>query len=175
MTWNAFHSRGEILRTVTAAADARLDGRLPLDVDGVRGVFDDELDLLGALHLKWHTRLAGRIDRALMSQPLDLDAAVIGAWQVTAEDLPGVRMVLDHHREHPLDAAMADALTTATAKEQTMLAVMAGRAGIGDRGAASVGAELEGRARAGCPPLRRTPQAHRAAGLFDRLKAVVAA
>src|SRR5688572_25527773 len=113
MTWNAFHSRGDVLRAVTAAADDRLDGRLPVDVDGVREVFDDELDLLGALQLRWHTRLAGRIDRALVSQPLDLDAAVIGAWHATAEELPGVRRVLDHHRQHPLDAAMADAMDTA--------------------------------------------------------------
>ena len=89
MTWNDFHSRGEILRSVTEAADARLDGRLPLDVEGVEDVFDDELDLLGALQLTWHTRLAGRIDRALMNQPLDLDAAVIDAWRATAEELPG--------------------------------------------------------------------------------------
>ncbi len=37
MTWNAFHSRGGILRTVIAAADPPRDGRLPLDVDGARG------------------------------------------------------------------------------------------------------------------------------------------
>lgn len=175
MTWNAFHTRGEILRTVTAAADERLDGRLPLDVEGVREMFDDELDLLGALHLKWHTRLAGRIDRALMSQPLDLDAAVIGAWQATAEELPGLRLVLDHHREHPLDERMARALATAAAKEQTMLAVMAGRAGTASSGAAPVGAELENRARAGRRHVLRAPQPHRAPGLLDRLKAALAA
>lgn len=175
MTWDAFHSRGEILRAVTAAADERLDGRLPLDVAGVREAFDDELDLLGALQLRWHTRLAGRIDRALMSQPLDLDAAVIGAWHAVAEELPGLRLVLDHYREHPLDAAMAEALETAAAKEQIMLAVMAGRAGTHDVGAVAVGALLESRARASRPPVRRTPRVHRAPGLLDRLKAVLAA
>ena len=175
MTWNAFHSRGEILRTVTAAADERLDGRLPMDVDGVQEAFDDELDLLGALQLKWHTRLAGRIDRALMSQPLDLEAAVIGAWHATAQELPGVRLVLDHHREHPLDAAVADAMATAAAKEQIMLAVMAGRAGTESTGAAAVGARLESKARASRPPVRRSTQAHRAPRLLDRLKAVRAA
>ena len=35
MTWNAFRSRGEILRDVTAVADARQDGALPWDVAGV--------------------------------------------------------------------------------------------------------------------------------------------
>ena len=177
MTWNAFHTRGEILRTVIAVADARLDGRLPLDVEGVERVFDDQLDLLGALQLKWHTRLAGRIDRALMTQPLDLDDAVIGAWQATAEELPGVRLVLDHYREHPQDDRMAAALDTAAAKEQAVLAVMAGRAGTDSTGAAPVGAVLEGRARASRRPVPRQPQpqAHRAAGLFDRLRAALAA
>lgn len=175
MTWTAFHSRGEILRAVSAAADARVDGRLPLDVDGVREAFDDELDLLGALQLKWHTRLAGRIDRALTSQPLDLEAAVIDAWHETAEELPGIRLVLDHHREHPLDDRMAVVLDRAAAKEQTMLAVMAGRAGTESTGAASVGAAIESRARASRGPVRRQRQAHRAPGLLDRLKAALAA
>jgi hypothetical protein len=175
MTWNAFHSRGEILRSVAAAADARLDGRLPLDVEGVREAFDDELDLLGALQLKWHSRLAGRIDRVLMTQPLDLEAAVIAAWRDTAEELPGIRLVLDHQRAHPLDERMAAALETAAAKEQTMLAVMAGRAGTENTGAASVGAAIEDRAREGRQPARRQPHTHRAPGLVDRLKAALAA
>ncbi|WP_432477114.1 hypothetical protein [Nocardioides sp. GXQ0305] len=175
MTWNAFHSRGEILRTVVAAADSRLDGRLPWDVEGVREVFDDELDLLGALQLRWHTRLAGRVDRALMHQPLDLEAAVIGAWHDAAEELPGLRLVLDHHREHPLDDRMADAVATAAAKEQTMLAVMAGLAGTENTGAASVGAALEDRARDSMPATRRPRPDHRAPGLLGRLRAALAA
>ena len=179
MTWNAFHSRGEILRAVTAAADARLDGRLPLDVDGVERVFEDEIDLLGALQLRWHTRLAGRIDRALMTQPMDLEAAVIEAWRATAEELPGIRLVLDHHREHPLDERMADVMDAAAAKEQAVLAVMAGRAGTDSTAAASVGAVLESRARAGRRPVRRQPRSQttsrRAPGLIDRLRAALAA
>ena len=174
-TWNAFHSRGEILRAVTATADARRDGRLPLDVDGVSDAFDDELDLLGALQLKWHTRLAGRIDRALSFQPLDLEAAVVSAWHATAQELPGIRLVLDRHLAHPLDAAMADALATAAAKERTMLAVMAGRAGTQSTGAAAVGEAIERRARETFTPAYRAPQAHRAPGLLGRLKAALAA
>ena len=34
MTWKSFHNRGEILRSVTAAANTRRDGLLPMDVDG---------------------------------------------------------------------------------------------------------------------------------------------
>ena len=58
MTWKTFHRRGEILRTVITTADARCDGRLPRDVDGVAETFGDELTLIGALSLRWHTRLA---------------------------------------------------------------------------------------------------------------------
>lgn len=44
MTWNAQQTRGEILREVSAVADARRDGELPLHVEGVRKAFVDELD-----------------------------------------------------------------------------------------------------------------------------------
>ncbi len=147
MTWHAFRSRGETLRDVTAVADDRRDGALPWDVAGVPTAFADELDLLGALQLRWHTRLAGRIERELMSQPLDLEQAVVSAWRVTAGELPGIRAVVDRHREEPLDQAMAAAMATATAKEHELLAVMAGRATLDDPRAARVGAEIEARAR----------------------------
>src|SRR6478735_11908545 len=96
MTWKSFHRRGEILRTVIATADRRRDGLLPMDVEGVAETFGDELSLLGALQLRWHTRLSGRIERELMNQPMDLEAAVIAAWRTAAADLPGIRAILDH-------------------------------------------------------------------------------
>ncbi|QZY28392.1 hypothetical protein [Nocardioides coralli] len=176
MTWIAFRSRGEILRDVTTTADARRDGLLPLDVEGVRASFRDELELLGALQLRWHTRLSGRIERELASQPLDLEQAVVTAWQATADELPGIRAILDHYRDQPVDAAMAEAMRTATAKEHTLLAVMAGRAGLGDAGAPRVGAAIEERARDGYrPPRPRKGGEHAAPGLVDRLRAVLAA
>ena len=61
MTWNAFHHRGEILQTVIDAANARLDGELPMNLAGVSETFHSELDLLGALTIKWHARLSGNI------------------------------------------------------------------------------------------------------------------
>ena len=63
MSWKTFQNRGEVLRTVIATADARRDGSLPLDVDGVAETFGDAMTLLGALQLRWHTRLAGRIEQ----------------------------------------------------------------------------------------------------------------
>ena len=38
-----------------------------------------------------------------MSQPMDLEQAVVTAWQATADELPGVRPILDHYRAEPLD------------------------------------------------------------------------
>ncbi len=175
MTWTAPKSRGEILRDVSAVADQRRDGTLPLDVEGVATVFRDELDLLGALQLRWHTRLAGRIERELMSQPLDLEAAVVAAWRATATDLPGIRAIVDRHLDHPLDGDMAEAMTTATRKERSWLAVMAGRSGLADPRAHLVGADIETRARAGHRPPPTSHRGDRGRGLVHRLRAVLAA
>jgi hypothetical protein len=175
MTWTTFHHRGEILRTVTLTADHRRDGILPMDVDGVRETFGDELTLLGALQLRWHTRLSGHIERALLEQPIDLEQAVVGAWHATADELPGTRMVLDHYRTAPLDDAMATALATAAAKERVLLAAMAGRAGAGNDETVASGLVLEERARATHRPARRDPADHRRTTLLGRIKAHVAA
>ncbi|MBM9460812.1 hypothetical protein JK386_12955 [Nocardioides sp. zg-536] len=147
MTWKAYHSRGETLRAVIAASAVRRDGLLPMDVDGVTETFADELDLLGALTLKWHTRLAGQIEAMLAHQPMNLDEAVAIAWSNTAHLLPGVRLILDHYRDEPTSDAMARAMRAATAKERHLLAVNAGRASISGEGARRVGAVLEERAR----------------------------
>src|SRR5690349_9483754 len=98
MTWTSFHRRGEILRDVIASANRRRDGLLPTDLPGVADAFADEQELLGALLLRWHTRLAGRIERELAAQPMELEEAVVAAWHATADELPGVRLVLDHER-----------------------------------------------------------------------------
>ena len=177
MTWHHHRNRGEILRDVASYADTRRDGRLPMHLAGVRESFDDELELLGALQLRWHTRLSGRIERELAGQPLDLEAAVVSAWRATATELPGIRAIIDHHRDHPLSDEMAEALRTATAKERILLAVMAGQAGINDPEADRVGARVEERARAGYTAPAVTPRAgsHAGPGLFDRLRAALAA
>jgi hypothetical protein len=180
MSWTSFHRRGDVLRAVLAAADARRDGALPMDVAGVRETFGDELALLGALSLRWHTRLAGHIEHEVMAHPSDAEEAVLGAWRATAAELPGVRAVLDHHRAAPLDDAMADAMATATRKERVLLAVMAGQAGPQDPAAPRTGERLESRARAGLEPVSRPgagPRGHAAdaPSLLERLKAALAA
>jgi hypothetical protein len=147
MTWKSHHRRADVLRDVIRTADERLDGLLPLDVDGVADTFDDELTLLGALQLRWHTRLAGHVERRLTDQPLDLEGAVALAWLDAAEDLPGIRAVLDHHVEHPTSPEMARVVSVATGKEHEMLALMAGRASAPGAAAQRVGRAIERRAR----------------------------
>lgn len=128
MTWNAFHRRGEVLRVVIAEVNRRRDGVLPMDLPGVAETFEDDLALVGALQLRWHTRLAGMIERELMERPGDPDAAVASAWRRTAEELPGVRAVLDRCADSPTTLEMARALRTAQRKEQALMAAMSLRA-----------------------------------------------
>jgi hypothetical protein len=177
MTWTTFHHRGDVLRTVTQTADDRRDGILPMDVEGVAETFGDELSLLGALQLRWHTRLSGHIERELLQQPLDLDDAVIAAWQATAEELPGTRAILDHYRAEPRDEQMAFVTATSEAKERVLLAAMAGRAGVDTAATATAGRALEEEARQTwaptAPPVAATD--HRGLGLFGRIRAYVAA
>jgi hypothetical protein len=148
MTWTTFHRRGEVLRAVTATADERRDGLLPMDLAGVPETFGDELELLAALQLRWHTRLSGRLEHALMDQPEDIEDAVVGAWIATADELPGTRLVLDHYRAEPLDGAMAEALRTSAAKEHVLLAAMAGRSSADATATVAAGRLIEERARA---------------------------
>ena len=147
MTWNTFHHRGAILQTVVETADRRRDGVLPMQLPGVTETFRDELDLLAALQLKWNTRLSGNIERALSSQPLDLEGAVAAAWRRTSEQLPGVRMILDRYAETPSDPEMGAALARANEKEWIRLAAAAGLANDESAAAARAGRQVELRAR----------------------------
>ena len=79
---------------------------------------------------------------------MDLEQAVVTAWHRTAHEMPGVRAVLDQHREHPLDDDMARTTAIAAAKEHVLLAVMAGRGGPSDPESLAVGERIEARARA---------------------------
>lgn len=176
-TWDAFHRRGEVLRAVADRADARRDGVLPLDVPGVAETFGDELDLIAALQLRWHTRLSGRIEQALMSQPTDLEHAVLSAWRDTADELAGVRLVLDRAVAEPPSDEVATAMRRAQAKDWSLMAAMAGLAGVADDAAPRVGRDLEERARTAFRPLaaprHRAGDAH--GSLMGRLKAALAA
>jgi hypothetical protein len=141
-----------------------------MDVIGVHETFGDELTLLAALQLRWHTRLSGHIERALLDRPSDLEQAVVRAWNATAEELPGTRLVLDHYRAEPLDDTMAAAVATSVAKERVLMAAMAGLAGTRTEETVVAGRALEERARVDYRP-PPPPSPHRGHGLLNRIRA----
>lgn len=175
MTWNAFARREEILRAVVDTADRRLDGNLPTDVDGLTDIFPTETDLVSALLLKWHTRLAGNVERILMNEPIGLEQAVADAWRDTAEQLPGVRLILDRagHHDRTEIASMVD---RAQQREWVRLAMAAGTANHASSEAASAGRRIEEAARATLSPAAPAVDVREANESFvRRLKAVLAA
>lgn len=181
-TWDSFHRRGEVLRAVVDEANARRDGVLPMELPGVAESFGGDFGLIAALQLRWHTRLAGRIEQALMEQPMDLESAVLSAWREAATELVGVRRILDAYTAHPTSQEMAESLRTSHCKDWTLMAAMAGRAAVGDERAEHVGRRLEEQARALYDPLASPAPRHRAdvdgtpqASLLGRLKAHIAA
>ena len=169
MSWKTFHNRGETLREVVRVADDRRDGALPMNVPGVAENFTDELDLVGALQLRWHARLSGNLERALASEPLDLESAVAAAWRTTAEQMPGVRMVIDRSRVGPTTPEMERVLNRAHDRETAYLAIAAGKANRYDHAAVEAGRQVERLARSGLV----VPQAREA--FADRIRAVLAA
>lgn len=181
MTWDAHHRRSDVLRAVVDEANLRRDGALPTGLPGVAETFRDEFDLIATLQLRWHTRLAGNIERKLMEQPMDLEAGVLNAWRSTAAELIGVREILDRCTAHPLDKKMGDALERAQRKDWMLMAAMAGQASAQDGRAALVGRRLEDKARAGFRPPAVEPSPRRRAetpsqqSLLSRLKARLAA
>jgi len=170
MGWNDLHRRSDVLRRLIDEADRRRDGVLPLDVPGVTETFADELDLVTALHLRWPTRLSGRIEEALGEDPAHPEPAVIEGWRRAASELSGVRAILDACLAAPATDEMAGALRRAQEKEWRLLAAMAGRAGAADHRAAVVGRRIEEDARAAYRPTV-LPRQQRAEGLLDRVKA----
>ena len=112
---------------------------------------------------------------------MDLEDAVVAAWHATADELPGVRAIVDRApRPRPIDAAMAEAMATAsTAKEHVLLAVMAGRVSAPDAAAAAVGERIERRARARptarCPVHAGRARGHAGRGASGLLRAGIRA
>ena len=182
MTWNEFHHRAEVLRLVIGEADARRDGVLPMEMPHVVETFVDEIGLIGALQLRWHTRLAGMIESELMEASADLEPAVRSAWHKTATELPGIRAILDAYTDAPTSEAIAETLTKAHRKDWALMAAMAGKASAQDHRAAAVGRGIEEHARAA---YRTTPAGrHRdedttegasEGSLLGRIKAHIAA
>lgn len=178
MTWTSYRNRGETLRAMIDAADARQDGLLPRDVPGFAEAFDTDADALGALLLRWHTRLAGRIEREILADPDDLPRSVVSAWRLTAQELPGVRAIIDRYRglaaAGELEETLETALAKSAAKERSLLALMAGLASGEGAATVAVGARLEEEARSVVVAAPAPTELARPS-LIDRLRAAIAA
>jgi hypothetical protein len=175
MNWDAFHRRGDVLNAVIAELDTRNDGVLPMYVDGVEQTFRDELDLLSALSLKWHTRLSGRLERVMTEEPLDFEAAVIGAWRDNVAELPGVRLALDAALAGA-DAEILAVLGKSQSKELELLALWSGRVSayqLEEYGARE-GAKVEAKAREGFAFPAAVPAPAEPLSFLERIKAAVA-
>ena len=127
-SWTRVHAQTASLRAAVAALDA---GR-PLP-DPTSLSFDDQQQLLLALHGAWARRLSGRIDVALETDDHELAECVGKAWLDTADDLPGVRRALDEHADDP-------ALQHVLRSEHRTIAVAAGLATFDDPLAVSAAA-----------------------------------
>lgn len=192
MTWDANHRRDSarhhsarrdtarhdparhdtVLHDVMALADTRRDGRLPWDeIPGTEEAFGAPGDLLGALQMRWHTRLSGAIERELTEQPWDLPLAVVHAWRGLSAQMPGVRAILDAHAED-------DSMQRARRKEWRLLASASGLTAMDDPAAVRIGQDVEQRARTVTVVSDETTShrvTHRDSGLLSRIRHALAA
>jgi hypothetical protein len=124
IAWDTYHRRATALRRVIADLDRSGSSTLPWDEE-LATVFDDPDDLLVALHDVWTRRLAGRVDLALEIDEHESAESVALAWREVADELSGLRRVLDRQEDNPV-------LRHSVRHEHRLLAVAAGFATIGD-------------------------------------------
>ncbi|MGH3360229.1 MAG: hypothetical protein ACRDO7_15615 [Nocardioidaceae bacterium] len=102
MTWEQVHRRNRVVRDIVERA---ADGQLPLSADdreAIEAEFSAFDDFLLQVHALWARAFDARVDSVLECRPLDRTAAVADVCAGLADDLPGVRRVLDEHADAPL-------------------------------------------------------------------------
>jgi hypothetical protein len=156
--WDTYHRRATALRQVVTDLD-RSGSSTPHWDDELAAVFADRDDLLVALHDLWTRRLAARVDLAMEIDEHGPQESVALAWREVADELPGVRRVLDAQADNP-------ALRRSDRAEHRMLAISAGLATMGDPSSRS--------AAAGARLVARIRDADRSAGGGSRLTERVA-
>lgn len=165
--------RYRVLQRLIQDMDERIDGVIPSHLPGLREVFEDDVALVGALQMRWYTRLSGRIE-VEQTQLSDRERAVVSAWRLTQTELPGVRRALDRAIESPSSPEMRLMLAKARRKEHIMVALMAGLTWFQDDRAAELGSDLELAARQESELQPRHTEARRRT-LLARLRARLAA
>ncbi len=168
-----YRQRYRVLQASIEEMDRRCDGAIPSRVPGLWEAFEDDVDLVGALQMRWYTRLSGRIEVQQLRLP-DHDQAVVSAWRLTQAELPGVRMVIDRLIESPTSPRMGLMLAKARRNEHIMVALMAGLTWFHDDRAAALGFDLERAARRD-PVAQRRDSESRRRSLAARLREMLAA
>jgi hypothetical protein len=121
-TWQTQNRRSTAIREVLARLERARDGELPWEqVPAARDAFGAPSELLRALQHTWFTRLTAALDQAMESGGPDPVESAQMAWYDLAWRFPGLRRVLDRHRDH---AAVSPGRTA----EHRMLAISAGLA-----------------------------------------------
>lgn len=139
MSWSTYHHREDAVREAVRLTDRRRDGRLPFAESRlITSAFETPEDLLLALQMRWRRRLVNHVEAELADEPLNLEEAANRAWHRTAQDMPGVRAVLDAHDDDPL-------LATARHKELVYLASVAGLAHMDAPQAEALGLRVRNR------------------------------
>jgi hypothetical protein len=119
-TWQTQNRRSAAIRETLTRLERTRDGELPWE-QAARDVFGTPSELLRALQQVWFTRLTAALDQAMEDGGTDPIESVQMAWYELAWRFPGLRRVLDRHRDHA-------AVSPGRAQEQRMLAISAGLA-----------------------------------------------
>lgn len=170
MTWDAYNRRKTALRAMLDIADRQRDISLTelLDtVDGAHDAFANETEALFELQMTWFQRLSGHMDRLLSESRESPELVAVTAWVDTAADLPGVRALLDAHRDEP-------ALRKAFAKELSFLAMSSG-APTHDDALAARGLRIQNSARETVAAMPAPPVEPPRPSLIARLRNAMAA
>ena len=117
MTWKTFHSRGEILRDGDRHREhpprrppAHRRRRRRPRPSPTTWSCSGPCSSSGTP--AWPATSSASSSSSRSTSPL----AVATAWGSACDELPGVRLVLDHYRAEPIDEAMARAMAKATAQ-----------------------------------------------------------
>jgi hypothetical protein len=134
--WENYHRRAAAVRTVVAELD-ETGASEPIWNAELAAIFGDRDGLLVALHDLWTRRLEARIDMAIEIGEDLPTRDVAKAWREVAEELAGVRRVLDRHQDDP-------SLRKHELHEHRLVALAAGLASLADpvEHAAAWGARL---------------------------------
>lgn len=121
--WDTYHRRSRALRGIVDELERTGGSEWPAGAVG--DVFTTEADLLVALHDLWSRRVGARVEQALELDSRPPELSVADAWRQVADELRGVRRVLDRHAADP-------ALRASEQHEHRLLALAVGRAGFSE-------------------------------------------